>query len=95
MFVRRQDFLAVGGFSSSTIIEEADLWERLRERGEIVLVRSFMGNSDRKWQRLGLVRTTWWHWKLCWQHQKDRYNKEVKERYEWVRRNYRENGTLS
>jgi hypothetical protein len=48
----------MGGFADLPIIEDYEFAARLRRRGRIVTVREAALTSGRRWQTLGVVRTT-------------------------------------
>ncbi len=58
LFMRRSICEELGGFAAMPILEDYDLVRRLRRRGRVVTVESAVQTSGRRWQRLGLVRTT-------------------------------------
>ncbi len=64
IFLRRQDFEALGGYAEIPIMEDYELMQRLRKRGKIRLTRQPVQTSARRWQQLGLWRTTWINQKM-------------------------------
>lgn len=58
MFVRASDFYRLGGFKSMPIMEDFEWVERLQREGRIALTANHVVTSARRWQRLGLIRTT-------------------------------------
>ncbi len=58
IFVRREIFHQAGGFANQTILEDLDLIRRLRRLGRIRLAPAAVATSARRWQRLGIIRTT-------------------------------------
>lgn len=58
IFLYRQKFLAVGGYPEAPILEDVMLIQRLKRSGRIGIASSRALTSGRRWQRLGLVRTT-------------------------------------
>jgi rSAM/selenodomain-associated transferase 2 len=58
LFLRRETFLALGGFRELEIMEDYDLVRRLRRLGRIALVPDAVRTSGRRWERLGVWRTT-------------------------------------
>lgn len=58
LFLSRQQFLAVGGYPEEPILEDLMLVRRLRQLGRITISPSAVLTSGRRWQRLGVVRTT-------------------------------------
>jgi rSAM/selenodomain-associated transferase 2 len=63
LFVRRADFRAVGGFPPLRLMEDVFISRALGQRGRIVVGRSRVEVSPRRWQQAGLMRQTlrnWW-----------------------------------
>ncbi|MCK5681871.1 TIGR04283 family arsenosugar biosynthesis glycosyltransferase [bacterium] len=58
IFVRRETFNKIGGFANIPLMEDVDLINRLKLQGRIVLADAAIKTSARRWQRLGVVRTT-------------------------------------
>lgn len=58
LFMKKKAFMENGGFPNQPIGEEFSLLRRLRKRGKIVLAPAAVSTSARRWQRLGLLRTT-------------------------------------
>jgi rSAM/selenodomain-associated transferase 2 len=58
LFLPAARFQAMGGFKEIALLEDVDLVRRLRKMGRIALLASPACTSARRWQRLGLVRTT-------------------------------------
>jgi rSAM/selenodomain-associated transferase 2/rSAM/selenodomain-associated transferase 1 len=58
LFMRRSLFDAIGGFPEVPIAEDLLLARLLSRKGRIQIVPAFSVTSGRRWQRLGLVRTT-------------------------------------
>ena len=60
MFFRRADFLAVGGCDESlTLMEDADLCQRLARRGRVRLVNRLVMTSDRRVAAWGGLKANW------------------------------------
>ena len=57
LFVRRDLFLALGGFADLPLLEDVEILTRLRRWGAVKLCREPAATSARRWQRLGLLRT--------------------------------------
>ena len=57
-FLRRALFEELGGFADLPIMEDYELNQRLRKLGRVVTASSVVITSGRRWQRLGVVRTT-------------------------------------
>jgi len=58
LFVPAARFQAMGGFRECALLEDLELVLRLRKMGRIALLATPALTSPRRWQRLGLVRTT-------------------------------------
>ncbi|MBI3303719.1 MAG: TIGR04283 family arsenosugar biosynthesis glycosyltransferase [Deltaproteobacteria bacterium] len=67
IFVRRETFLAVGGYPEVELMEDLELSRRLRRAGQIACLRARVTTSARRWQRDGVVRTIvlMWILRLC------------------------------
>jgi rSAM/selenodomain-associated transferase 2 len=65
IFVRRDAFVAAGGFPDQALMEDIELSRRLRKRfGWPACVRSPVITSGRRWERRGVWRTIWLMWRL-------------------------------
>jgi len=58
IFLRRTTFIQLGGFPEQEIMEDFELIRRLKKLGRIELLEPEASTSARRWQRLGIVRTT-------------------------------------
>jgi uncharacterized protein len=58
IFLRTKVFRQMGGFAELPIMEDFELMQRLRRRGAIALVSQPVLTSARRWERLGVWRTT-------------------------------------
>lgn len=58
LFLRRDLFENLNGFSDLPLMEDFDLMRRLRRRGRIAISSSPVQTSARRWQTLGPLRTT-------------------------------------
>ncbi|MGF1479219.1 MAG: TIGR04283 family arsenosugar biosynthesis glycosyltransferase [Cyanophyceae cyanobacterium] len=58
LFLRADVFKDVGGFASLPIMEDFELVRRLQQRGRIHIVPAAVLTSARRWQKLGIIRTT-------------------------------------
>ncbi|MBW4542766.1 MAG: TIGR04283 family arsenosugar biosynthesis glycosyltransferase [Myxacorys chilensis ATA2-1-KO14] len=58
IFLKKSVFQAVGGFSALPIMEDFEFVQRLKHHGNIQIVRASVLTSGRRWQTLGVVRTT-------------------------------------
>jgi rSAM/selenodomain-associated transferase 2 len=57
-FIRKQDFIEIGGFPEIPIMEDYIFVKQAKKRGEIVTLNQKVITSARRWQRLGVLRTT-------------------------------------
>jgi uncharacterized protein len=62
LFIERAQFNAVGGFPHVSIAEDLLLVRRLRKHGRIRIAEAEAVTSGRRWQRVGVVRTTLINW---------------------------------
>ena len=58
IFLRACTFHDVGGYPEQPIMEDYELIKCLRQRGRIVTAELSVATSARRWETLGLVRTT-------------------------------------
>lgn len=58
LFLRAEDFYRLGGFQNWPMMEDFEFSRRLKRFGRIKLVRSAVSTSGRRWQRMGVLRTT-------------------------------------
>lgn len=58
LFLRRESFVAVGGFPEQEIMEDFELVRRLKKLGRVELLALAVRTSARRWQKLGVARTT-------------------------------------
>lgn len=58
LFMEKRVFQESGGFSDLPVMEDFELIRRLRRRGRIVTLPQAVLTSSRRWQKLGLPRTT-------------------------------------
>ncbi len=58
LFLRRSLFEDLGGFADLPIMEDYEFVRRLRKHGRIVIASQAASTSDRRWKKLGLLRTT-------------------------------------
>lgn len=64
MFVRRDAFLAAGGFPEQALMEDIELSKRLLRQSRPACLRDRVRTSARKWERGGVWRTVWLMWRL-------------------------------
>jgi len=68
MFVRRDVFEKLGGFSEQPLMEDVELSGRLKREGKIACLRRKVVTSSRRWEKHGIARTVllmWWL-RLCY-----------------------------
>lgn len=58
LFVPSGLFFELGGYAELPIMEDCDLVRKLSRRGRVVLAPDAVVTSARRWERLGVVRTT-------------------------------------
>jgi hypothetical protein len=58
IFVSAATFRLVGGFAEMPLMEDVDFIRRVRRLGRIAVAPAAVVTSDRRWQRLGIARTT-------------------------------------
>jgi len=58
LFLTAQIFHALGGFPELPLMEDFEFVRQLRRRGRIAVLEQAVTTSARRWQRLGLIRTT-------------------------------------
>ena len=58
IFIRRDDFLRLGGFPETPIMEDFIFIRRARQEGRIATLSQKVTTSARRWQRRGVIRTT-------------------------------------
>jgi rSAM/selenodomain-associated transferase 2 len=64
MFLRRADFLRLGGFPPLRFMEDVFFSSRLLTRGRIVVLPQKIFVSARRWRKVGLVRQSLRNWTL-------------------------------
>lgn len=64
IFIRRDVFVAVGGFSELELMEDIEFSRRLKRMGKITCLRAQVVTSARRWQRDGVWRTIGLMWLL-------------------------------
>jgi rSAM/selenodomain-associated transferase 2 len=65
MFMRREIYDSVGGFSNIPIMEDLEISLKLKKRGNVKFVRPHIKASPRRWLEEGLLTTTIRDWKLA------------------------------
>lgn len=58
IFLKTQTFRQLGGFPRLPIMEDFALIRRAKAQGQVAIARAAVTTSGRRWQRLGLLRTT-------------------------------------
>lgn len=58
LFMTRENFMKSGGFPPITIMEDFALIGQLRKLGRIKTLPAIVTTSGRRWQKLGVIRTT-------------------------------------
>jgi rSAM/selenodomain-associated transferase 2 len=58
IFIKRDLFMKIGGFANLPIMEDFELIQRLQSFGKIAIVSESVVTSARRWQKLGVWRTT-------------------------------------
>lgn len=58
IFVKTSVFREIGGFTNFPIMEDFEFMQKLNKRGKIIIVSAKVVTSGRRWQKLGVVKTT-------------------------------------
>lgn len=58
IFLSQKVFLEIGGFANLPIMEDFELVQRLKRQGKIAIAPAKVVTSPRRWQQLGVWRTT-------------------------------------
>ncbi|MFH0822181.1 MAG: TIGR04283 family arsenosugar biosynthesis glycosyltransferase [Pseudomonadota bacterium] len=58
IFLRTETFRALGGFPNQPIMEDFELMKRLKKRGKISIAPAAVVTSARRWESLGIWKTT-------------------------------------
>ncbi len=58
IFIEKKRFLDMGGFPNLPIMEDFEFIRQLRSQGQIVIAPVAVITSERRWKRLGILRTT-------------------------------------
>jgi rSAM/selenodomain-associated transferase 2 len=64
MFVRRNVFESLGGFSDQPLMEDVEFSRRLKQRGRVACLHDRVTTSSRRWEQSGMLRTILLMWKL-------------------------------
>jgi len=62
IFVRRETFEAVGGYPEQPILEDLELWRKLRRLGKTRILKPKISTSARRWSERGVLKTTVLNW---------------------------------
>jgi rSAM/selenodomain-associated transferase 2 len=58
IFLKASVFQEIGGFADLPIMEDFELIQRLKKRGKIIIAPAQVLTSGRRWQTLGILKTT-------------------------------------
>lgn len=58
LFLKVETFREIGGFANLPIMEDYELVQRLKKRGKIQIASAKVLTSSRRWQKLGIIKTT-------------------------------------
>lgn len=58
IFIYKNAFMDIGGFKAMPIMEDFELIQRLKSRGKIAIAPGMVFTSNRRWQKLGVWKTT-------------------------------------
>lgn len=58
IFLKATIFHRIGGFPNLPIMEDFEFIRRLKHQGRIAIVPAFVLTSGRRWERLGIIKTT-------------------------------------
>jgi rSAM/selenodomain-associated transferase 2 len=64
LFVRAEDFRAIGGFPPQPLMEDIELSKRLKQRSAPLCLRARVATSGRRWETYGIWRTIVLMWRL-------------------------------
>lgn len=62
IFIKRDLFLEIGGYTDIPIMEDFDLIRRLRQHGNVKTAKESVCTSNRRWSKHGVLKTTAWNW---------------------------------
>ena len=62
IFVRRDTFVAMGGFKEIELCEDVDFARRLKRKGDVACLHSCVVTSARRWRQNGILRTVLKMW---------------------------------
>ena len=58
LFITKDNFLSLGSFTELPIMEDFNFVQRAKKRGKIAIARAKVTTSARRWQKLGIFKTT-------------------------------------
>lgn len=58
IFMKKEIFEKINGFSNLAIMEDFELIKRLQKLGKIAIIRNPVKTSARRWEKLGVLKTT-------------------------------------
>ncbi len=58
LFIKKEDFFNASGFKDYPIMEDFEFVRRMKKKGKILLTRSHIKTSPRRWGKYGILRTT-------------------------------------
>jgi rSAM/selenodomain-associated transferase 2 len=58
LFLKKSVFKTMGGFAPMPIMEDYEFVQRLKKKGEIYISQASVLTSSRRWQKLGILKTT-------------------------------------
>lgn len=64
IFIRREDFIAVGGFPAQPLMEDIEISRRLKTRSAPACLPARVVTSGRRWEKHGVWRTIFLMWSL-------------------------------
>lgn len=64
IFIRRDRFIALGGYAEMPLMEDLDLSRRMKRAGTVACLRSRVMTSSRRWRQDGVIRTILLMWTL-------------------------------
>jgi rSAM/selenodomain-associated transferase 2 len=65
VFIRKRDFLGIGGFRDIPIMEDVEFMQRIKKRkGKICIIGKAVRTSPRRWEEEGILFTTVRNWIL-------------------------------
>jgi rSAM/selenodomain-associated transferase 2 len=64
LFVRRDDFMEIGGFPPQPLMEDIEISKRLKKCSAPLCLKEKVRTSGRRWEKNGVLRTTALMWRL-------------------------------